>query len=87
MIVFPELLIGPAEEAGIKVPEDIENYDPEIFPYWKVFCNVQLGAPLPNSLAHWNNAKIIASIPQDKIKEITYPDLLEMGLEVGEYLI
>ena len=37
MIALPIILVGPAEEAGMKVPEDIDNYDAKRYPHWHVF--------------------------------------------------
>lgn len=87
MIAFPGLLVGPAKEAGMKVPEDADQdgkemgHDPSEFPHWTVFCNLQLGRPMPSPGAHWHNAKVVASIPQDRIMGITYPEVLELGFQ------
>jgi hypothetical protein len=83
MLVFDGMLVEPAKQAGISVPEDLECYDPNEFPHWDVFRKVQLGAPMPDFTAHWDNAEVIAAIPEDKIREVTYDDLLERGLAVG----
>lgn len=83
MIAFPEMLIPAALEAGMKVPEDTENYDINEYPHFNVFCNMQLGQPMPNWTCHWSNAKVIASIPTNKIKEITMGDIFAMGFEIG----
>lgn len=83
MIAFARMLVPAAEEAGIKVPEDPENFDESVYPYWNVFLTVQLGAPMPNWSAHWNNAKLIASLSDEEIRTITYQQLLDKGLEIG----
>lgn len=83
MIVFPEVLRLPAEQAGIQCPDDLENYDPDEFPYWHVYSLVQLGAPLPSWSSHYENAKVVVSVPKERIAEVTFKDLEEMGLEVG----
>jgi hypothetical protein len=83
MIAFDEMLVKPAEEAGIKVPSDLENYDANEYPHWKVFCNVQLGSPMPNWTAHWENAKMVAGVSTDKIKTIKMSELMELGLQIG----
>ncbi len=75
MIAFPSLLVQPAEQAGIPVPEDIENYDPDEYPYWNVFTIMQCGRRMPSPNAHWENAKIIAAIPADRIKVVTPHDI------------
>ncbi|KKL18081.1 hypothetical protein LCGC14_2479110 [marine sediment metagenome] len=83
MIAFPEILATAAKEAGISVPDDLENYKSEDFPHWDVYVTVQLGAPMPSPTAHWENAKVIAGIPADDIMKVTYEHLQELGLAVG----
>lgn len=83
MIAYPEMLVGPAEEAGIKVPSDVENYNVSQFPHWHMFCLIQLGAPMPHWTAHWENAKVISQIPETDLKKITFDDLESMGIQLG----
>lgn len=82
MIAFPGLLTAPAEVAGMKVPPDPDNFDPEEYPHFSVFLKVQLGAPMPDPSAHWENAKVVASVPEDKIHMVTYQELLDAGLSI-----
>lgn len=88
MIAFASMLIRPAEEAGMKCPtyqalkDKNDEFNPEKFPHFAVFCNVQLGQAMPSWTAHWENAKIIAAIPEDKIRTITLPELLALGLHI-----
>jgi hypothetical protein len=81
MIAFPEMLINPAKEAGMKVPENADKFDAKKFPHFQVFCIVQLGRRMPSPTSHWENAKIVASIPQEKIFTITNGELLAMGID------
>lgn len=81
MLAFPGMLINPAKQAGMKVPEDADNFDPNEFPHFKAFCNIQLGQPMPSPTSHWENAKIVASIPQEKIFTITIGEMLNMGIQ------
>jgi hypothetical protein len=83
MIAFAPMLIGPAQEAGMKVPEDAENFVAKDFPHFAVFLGVQLGSPMPNPTSHWSNARVVSAIPDDKIKIVTFNDLVELGLEIG----
>ncbi len=83
MIAFPIMAAACAAEAGMKVPDDPNSFKSEEFPHFKVFCNVQLGASMPYATAHWDNAKVIAAISDDKILQITYEELLTLGLAVG----
>jgi hypothetical protein len=84
MIVFPFLLADPATEAGMSVPDDIDNEDPSTFrdshPHFFVYCALQCGASLPSPTAHWDNAKIIAKVPLDKLKTMTIADFRALGV-------
>ena len=75
MIAFPSMLLKAAEDAGIKVPDlsmsKNDEFDNNIYPHFAVFCNAQLCRRMSNLAQHWENAKIIAQIPDDKIKTIT----------------
>lgn len=84
MMIFPGMLIEAAKRAGIKVPEvdvDKEDYDKYQFPHFGVFCNMQLNRPVVWG-EHWDNAKIIATIPEDKIKDVTLSNLFELGCQM-----
>jgi hypothetical protein len=83
MVGLPEMLTAPAEEAGIKVPPNLDYYMANEYPHWEVFCTVQLGAPMPCPTALWDNAHIIAKIPQDKICLVTLEELIKMGIKIG----
>lgn len=81
MIAFAGLLVGPATEAGIKVPDDPEEYDPNEFVHFHVFCNVQLGAPMSpeTPLA---NAIIIAQLTEAELRTLTLKQLIARGIAV-----
>lgn len=85
MLVFPELLASAAEEAGIKVPPENSlhenHWDYNEYPHFTVFCNAQLGHRMRPG-AQWENARIIAAIPDNEIKEITFHQLEELGFEL-----
>jgi len=83
MLAFPGMLVGPAQEAGIKVPPDPDNFKPDKFPHFHVFCAAQLGQSMPSWTSHWSNAKIVAGIPKAKLKTITFKELYDLGFEVG----
>ena len=83
MIAFPEMLVAPAEEAGMKVPPDADEFDPKKYPHFAVFCTAQLGAPMPSWTSHWSNAKVVAAISAKKLKTLTFRQLWDMGFEVG----
>lgn len=81
MLAYPEMLVGPAEKAGIKVPADIENYDTHEYPHWHVYLILQLGRSLPSPTSHWTNAKVVASVPEDTIRKLNLADFREIGFE------
>ena len=81
MMCFPAMLLSAAEQAGMKVPPDPDNFSDHEYPHFRVFCNAQLGRAMTVG-EHWENAKIIAAIPEDKIMEVTFPDLLGLGLHI-----
>jgi hypothetical protein len=86
MIAFPEMLEAAAREAGISVPEDVEHYDSkkakEAHPHFFVFCELQLGRAMGSWTEHWDNAKIIARIPIEKLKTMKLQDFLALGLHI-----
>ena len=80
MIVCDFALTTAAFEAGIAIPEDLNNYDVTKFPYWHVLCNWQLGRPMPSVNSHFDNAKIIARVREDRINIITVGALEALGV-------
>jgi len=85
VITLSLLLVNPAREAGIKVPPDehLDDYAPDEYPHWHVYLLCQIGAPMPHASAHWENAKVIAEIPEGEIRTITRAQLTKRGFAVG----
>lgn len=83
MIALPVLLVEPAQVAGMKVPADPDEFDPEEFPHFYVFLACQLGASMPDWSAHWDNAKVVAAVSEDRIREVTWEQLQANGFSVG----
>lgn len=80
MMAFPSMIAQAAEEAGIKVPADPDGeYIPAEYPHWHVFCLLQLGRRVRWG-EHWDNAKVIAAIPEEKLKEMHLEDFIKAGL-------
>lgn len=75
MIAFAGMLVGPAEQAGMKVPEDPEHFDPKEYIRFNLFLHFQLGAPLPYPSAHWDNAKTIAELTDEELEKMTVGEL------------
>lgn len=80
MIAFPKMLVQAAEKAGMKVPPDADNFDPEDFPHFHVFCVLQLARSVAYHGEHWHNAEVIAKVPVDRLKTMTLEDFLAEGL-------
>lgn len=83
MLVFPGMLVAAATEAGMKVPPDPDNFDSGQYPHFRVFCNMQLGRRMQPG-EQWENAKVIAAVPEDEIRTITAADLIRRGLQCEE---
>lgn len=82
MIAFVELLEEPARQAGIKVPE-ADKWKKEDFLRWHIFISAQLGQSMPSPSCHWENAKVVAAIPEGELKTINLKQLYERGFQVG----
>lgn len=82
MIAFPSMLASAAIKAGMKVPPedrlegDLDGIKEE-FPHWFVYCMLQLCRPIAWG-DHWENAKIIAAIPEDQLKTMTEDDFRKL---------
>lgn len=82
MMCFPGMLVEAAAKAGIKVPDDPDNvaWDFNKFPHFTVLCALQLNRPIVRVGEHWDNAKIVAEFPEDKLKTAVLQDFLNRGL-------
>jgi hypothetical protein len=82
MFLFAELLVEAAEQAGIKVPPDPEEWEvlSEEYPHFYVFCACQLERPMQPG-EHWENAKVIASIPTDQLRKMKIGDFRRAGVK------
>ena len=85
MLAFPELLVEPAKKAGMSVPEnanDFNLYKNKHTHFW-IFCQLQLGAPMPSPSVHFDNAQVIADIELEKLKTMSYDDFINAGFQIG----
>lgn len=81
MMAYPGMIADAAKKAGMKVPENPDGeWKVEEYPHFNIFCNVQLGRRIRWG-EHWENAKVVAAVPEDKLKTITLMELIEAGLE------
>lgn len=81
MMAFPYMLIPAAEQAGMSCPSDPGNFIAEEYPHFRIFCSVQLRRAMEEN-EPWDNAEVIAAIPEKELKTLTLEDLLEKGLRV-----
>ena len=81
MIVIPSALVPAAEDAGIKVPENLEDFDSDKYPHWHVFMSAQLGVSMPSPGCHFENAKIIAALSDKEVLTITMKQLRAKGFQ------
>lgn len=84
MMAFPGMISEAAIAAGMKVPDDPDNTDfeavKEQYPHWFVYCCLQLGRSVTWG-NHWENAKIIARVPLEKLKKMTEADFYALGFD------
>ena len=78
-MAFPGMLVSAAEKAGMQVPPNPNDFDADAYPHFQVYCNVQLCRPM-RSGEHWENAEVVAGIPEDKIRTTTLDEMLSLGL-------
>lgn len=93
MIAFAGMLIEPAARAHMPAPshDEINEYglrsrfngalcDKEKYPHFWVFCLLQLARPMTSPTEHWENAKIIAAIPRERLVTMTVADFQKAGV-------
>lgn len=89
MIAFPVMLVPAAEKAGMSVPPNLEGEEESLddfkeeFPHFFVFCMTQLCRPMRSLGEHWGNAEVIASIPDEEIREVTIDALIDKGFSIS----
>ena len=80
MLVFPGMIAEAAKKAGMKVPKDPDGkWKPKDYPHFHVYCNVQLCRPISWG-EHWENAEIVAAIPENELEAMTLEQLIARGL-------
>lgn len=77
MLAFPSMLINAANSAGIKTPDNPDEYNAAEFPHFYVFCQLQLCKRMGDWQEHWRNARVIALVPDDEIRKISAAELVE----------
>lgn len=81
-IPYRSILIIPAWDAGMKIPKDVEDFDPKEYPHFALFCKIQIDKEMKIEREHWYNAIAIAKIPEKKLKKITKKELRKRGVSL-----
>lgn len=85
MMAFPSMLFDAADEVKMARPaddwdENLTNEVREAYPHFYCYCLLQLGRAITWG-EHWENAKIIATIPMERLKTMQLEDFLAEGLK------
>lgn len=78
-MIYPSMLVEAAAKAGMDVPPNPADFDAKKYPRFDIFCKVQLCRPIIWG-EHWDNAKVVARIPEEKLATVTLQDLIDDGL-------
>ncbi len=86
MLAFPEMLRSAALKANMSIPDVAVEADEldairNEYPHFWVFCQLQLCRPIEWG-EPWENAKVIAGIPEDKLKIMTMEDFIKAGVRM-----
>lgn len=85
MLAFPSMLVAPALKAGMTTPDDhllhgeFDTFK-ETHPHFFVFCLLQLARPMTAPTEHWDNAKVVAEVPLDRLKTMTVRNWRSAGV-------
>lgn len=79
MFSFPEMLTTCC--GSLTVPDNVSDYKAEEYPHWRVFENIHLGVPMSMSQIE-RNANIISKIPDNKIRQVTHKELIDLGCDL-----
>lgn len=52
MLAFPAMLVASARKAGMRTPDNPENFNGVDYPHFQVYCNVQLGSTMLRPDSH-----------------------------------
>ena len=81
MLIFPGQIAEAASEAGMRIPDNPdEPFNAEEYPHFKVLCESQLCRPMFDPNEPWINARIIAAIPDNRIRLVNIRDLRDLGV-------
>ena len=76
---FPGMLYNHIKTSNLKLPDNLENYNPEEYPHYHVFKILHVGYIIDITSLK-DNANIIAEISTEDIKNVTIEQLINKGL-------
>lgn len=82
MFAFTGMFEPHIKNSNLRLPENFDNYNPDQYPHFHVFVLAHICRPI-DVRALEDNANIIAAIPEDEIKEVTFTQLIERGVVCG----
>jgi len=77
MITQAETLVEAAKAAGIDVPPNIREYSKDDYPWWHLYRISQIDRPMPHPDSHQKNARVIADIKADRIRDLGFSDVVD----------
>jgi hypothetical protein len=92
MLAFQSMIAKAATDAGMKVPpeDQLDVFDDtmntvwtiEDYPHFGIFCHLQLARSMSSPNQHWENAKVIAAIPEEQLKTMLIQDFVAAGVDI-----
>lgn len=81
ILCFPEMFKVHLSDSNLKCPDNFSEYDKEEYPHFHIFLMSHLETEIRiDSLKE--DADIIAKIPEDKIRNITIGELIDLGVNL-----
>src|SRR5690348_13604863 len=68
--------------SNFKVPENLEKYNPTVFPHWHLFWCLHVGACNLSDKMIRENAIIIAALDPQRLIEYNLNDYANLGIEI-----
>lgn len=80
---FAEMLRPHIQDSRLKLPDNLETFDPNEYPHFYVFKILHQAVPIETSSLE-DNANIIADLTEDEIRTATIQDLVNKGLYIEQ---
>lgn len=69
------------EDMKAKIPQDVNNYEDEDYPHFKVWSIIQIGKAMDLEQVK-ENSRIIANLSDKEVKEISFRQLEAIGVRI-----